>query len=280
MGFRVGQRKSRFSVKISSEVNTWRKPLPQAVDGPPIAAHHWAMRPPKLQLELDHKRVVGSFGDAADLLATSLETVRESSDLVEIRLDLLASEATPTGGPLWRHLAEFPLLFTARRGDEGGAGALDPLARMELLQSALGEAAWIDLELASIPEMGALLPELSARGIPWIASYHDFQKLPATAELELAAASAKAAGAAVFKIAAWLASPADMARLAEFQLADHGLPVATMGMGPLAPVSRLLCAQCGSVFNYGYLGGTATAPGQWDAALLKTAISRLAPFPG
>jgi 3-dehydroquinate dehydratase-1 len=51
-----------------------------------------------------------------------------------------------------------------------------------------------------------------------------------------------------------------------------------MGMGVLAPVSRLLCAQCGSVLNYGFLGETPTAPGQWDSALLKQAISRLAPF--
>jgi 3-dehydroquinate dehydratase len=51
-----------------------------------------------------------------------------------------------------------------------------------------------------------------------------------------------------------------------------------MGMGPLAPVSRLLCAQSGSLLNYGYLGTTATAPGQWDAALLRQAIARLAPF--
>ena len=85
-------------------------------------------------------------------------------------------------------------------------------------------------------------------------------------------------GPRVFKVAAMLHQPADLARLADFQLADHGLPVATMGMGPLAPVSRLLCAQCGSVLNYGYLGETPTAPGQWDAALLKQAIARLAPF--
>ena len=82
----------------------------------------------------------------------------------------------------------------------------------------------------------------------------------------------------MFKVAAKLTSPAEMARLAEFQLADHGLAVSTMGMGPLAPVSRLLCAQCGSHFNYGYLGNTATAPGQWDGFLLKTAISRLSKF--
>jgi 3-dehydroquinate dehydratase-1 len=46
-------------------------------------------------------------------------------------------------------------------------------------------------------------------------------------------------------------------------------------MGPLAVVSRLLCAQCGSVLNYGYLGDEPTAPGQWDAGSLKRAMARL-----
>ena len=86
--------------------------------------------------------------------------------------------------------------------------------------------------------------------------------------------------ASAFKAAAMLHSPADVSELAAFQLADHGLPVSTMGMGPLAPVSRLLCAQCGSVLNYGYLGSSPTAPGQWDAAFLKQAIARLSSFPG
>ncbi len=49
-------------------------------------------------------------------------------------------------------------------------------------------------------------------------------------------------------------------------------------MGPLAAVSRLLCAQCGSVLNYGYLGKEATAPGQWAAGALKEAIARLEPL--
>ena len=235
---------------------------------------------PEFQLDEGRPRVVGSFGSAVDLQNTALGAMREGCDIAEIRLDLLEAEMAPAGAPPWSHLAGFPLLFTARRGDEGGAGALGPAVRMELLQRVLDEASWIDLELASIPEMSALLPELAAREIPWIASHHDFEKLPDSCDLERAAASAKVAGAAMFKVAAWLASPAEVARLAEFQLADQGLPVATMGMGPLAPVSRLLCAQCGSVFNYGYLGGTATAPGQWDAALLKTAIARLAPFRG
>lgn len=232
----------------------------------------------KFLLEVGRPRVVGSFGSSTDLREATTASVRQSCDMAEIRLDLLADGAAAIESMPWSHLAEIPLLFTARRGEEGGAGALGAAARVALLGGTLAQATWLDIEVASIPDMVDFLSELAERRIPWIASYHDFEKLPDTIVLERAAQQAKAAGAVVFKAAAKLASPADMARLAEFQLADHGLPVATMGMGPLAPVSRLLCAQCGSVLNYGYLGNTATAPGQWDSALLKNAISRLVPF--
>ena len=90
------------------------------------------MRAPEFQLEEGRPRVVGSFGSAVDLQDTALGTVREGCDIAEIRLDLLAAEMTLTGTPPWSHLAGFPLLFTARRGDEGGAGALGPAVRMEL----------------------------------------------------------------------------------------------------------------------------------------------------
>jgi 3-dehydroquinate dehydratase-1 len=225
-------------------------------------------------------RVVGSFGSLQDLRKSSAAGVREACDLAEIRLDLLDPSDGCIEGMPWSHLAETPLLFTARRIEEGGARSLTPEIRMNLLRHSLDHAAWIDVEVASMLEMEELLGELAGRRIPWIASYHDFHRLPPITELEQAAKRARNAGASVFKVAAKLHSPADLARLAEFQLADHGLPVSTMGMGALAPVSRLLCAQCGSVFNYGFLGETATAPGQWDSALLKTAISRLVPFPG
>ena len=229
-------------------------------------------------LEPGIPKVVGSFGNSADLRNACFSSVRDACDIVEIRLDLLVAEATPISPALWRHLGEIPLLFTARRIEEGGALPMPVAARIALIQSVLDDAAWIDIEVASISESAELFLDLAERKIPWLASYHDFEKLPSDAVLREAARQAKTAGAAMFKLAAKLTSPADVARLAEFQLADQGLPVSTMGMGPLAPVSRLLCAQCGSHFNYGYIGNTATAPGQWDSALLKTAISRLTPF--
>lgn len=250
----------------------------QAIDGTPISAHHFGMTCEKFRLASDQPRVAGSLGSSLEMAGVDAETARISCDIVEIRLDLLADVHGNPDRSAWSHLDGLPLLFTARRIDEGGALPLDPATRMELLRSVLDQAALIDIEVASIGEMGALIQTLGEREIPWIASYHDFSRLPDNAALVHAARLAKIAGASAFKVAARLHSPADLARLAEFQLEDHGLPVSTMGMGALAAVSRLLCAQCGSVLNYGFLGKTATAPGQWDSSLLKTAVSKLPRF--
>lgn len=211
-------------------------------------------------------RVVGSIA------AAETEIAPESCDIIENRLDLCGEPSASYGSPA------LPMLVTARRPEEGGNGNLSAAAREALLRNALPHAACVDIEVASIGEMGGLIRDLHAAGIPWIASFHDFGKLPDDFVLNRALTTAKNAGAAMFKAAAMLHSPEDMARLARFQLQDHGIAVATMGMGTLAAVSRLLCAQCGSVLNYGYLGKTPTAPGQWSAAELKRAIASLAPF--
>lgn len=221
--------------------------------------------------------VVGSFGTAVDAQEAAAQLVAESCDIAELRLDLMRDELGAAPRP-WSHLKGIPLLFTARMAAEGGAGNLDAATREALLLEVLDEAACVDIEVASIDAMAGLIDELHRRKLPWIASFHDFEKLPENAVLEERLGLAKSAGAAVFKVAAKLHNSADLARLAEFQLADHGLAVATMGMGVLAPVSRLLCAQCGSVLNYGFIGKTSTAPGQWDSLRLKQAIANLDAF--
>lgn len=147
--------------------------------------------------------------------------------------------------------------------------------REKLLIRALEFAYCIDIEVASIPGMKAVIGATLLADIPWIASFHDFSGFPGDDVITAAAQQARQAGAAVFKMAVTLKSPSDLARLADIQLRDFGIPLATMGMGPLAAVSRLLCAQCGSVLNYGFLGATPTAPGQWDAATLRMAVDGL-----
>lgn len=232
----------------------------------------------KFESNGERPRVVGSFGSMMDLGESNALGLNGCCDIAEIRLDLIAPDTGDALAAPWDHLGSFPLLFTARRAEEGGARTLSARQRTELLLESLDHASLVDIEVASIDEMRDLLATLERRQIPWIASFHDFETLPSLKKLEQAVQRAKDAGAAAFKTAAMLAQPADLARLAEFQMADHGLPVATMGMGPLAPVSRLLCAQCGSFLNYGYIGKTPTAPGQWDSRLLKQAISRLIPI--
>jgi len=216
--------------------------------------------------------IVGSIGEATLMASLDASSAATACDLVELRLDLYGEHAEPSK---WPHLRGLPLLMTARREDEGGAKGLSHARRMELLEMALPDAALVDLEVASIGVSADLISKLAAAETPWVASFHNFARMPDLRELREKAAAAREAGAAAFKVAAMVREPCDMARLADFQLENHGLPTATMGMGPMAVVSRLLCAQCGSVLNYGYLGETPTAPGQWSAAEMKSAIQRL-----
>lgn len=219
--------------------------------------------------------VVGSIATPAALAAIRPGELGNSCDLLEIRLDGLIAAGEIPSPPAWAHLSDHPLLFTARRSEEGGLIDWGAEQRMKALQAALPDAACIDIEAASIDVMGAVLAIAKETGTPWIASFHDFSGMPDERTLRAALDRAILAGASVFKWAASLHCPADLARMAEFQNHDHGIPVASMGMGPLATVSRLLCAQYGSVLNYGYLGEKPTAPGQWNAADLSRAIAGL-----
>jgi len=215
--------------------------------------------------------VVGSFGDPCSLASADPEAVRGACDLVEVRLDLMS--AGEASGRPWRHLGDAPLLFTARRGSEGGGGELSADERRERLTAVLDDASLVDLEVASIAEMEGLIQRLGELGIPWIGSYHDFRRVPPIAELSAARDRARRAGAVAFKAALELGwDGGQLGPLGLFLSQAPDYPVSLMGMGPLAPVSRLYFAQLGSVLNYGYLGSTPTAPGQWSALQLKAAI--------
>ena len=218
---------------------------------------------------------MGSIGGCDSPRSCSLEEAERACDLVEIRLDCGLATGWAEDAEIWSHLRGFPLLFTARRQDEGGALATTPLQRRRLLERCLDDAAVVDIEVASLSEMTDFPSQLAAAGLPWIASMHDFTGLPAMITVEKALERARHAGAAIFKFAAHLRSISDLARMADFQSRNHGIPVAMMGMGPLAAVSRILCAQCGGALHYGYLGKEPTAPGQWHAAHLREAIRQV-----
>lgn len=245
------------------------------------------MPPPLITSAMPHARftfpnpipiVVGSFGDISSLASASPETLAGECDVAEIRLDLFHREFAQAGQGLWQHLLPFPLLFTARCHSEGSPFDLGFAERGSLISAAMDDAALIDIEALSSSGMAGLIGEIRAQGIPWIASFHDFNQLPSNQKLVTHAEIAREAGADAFKVAARLGTVDDIASLARFQMTDHGIPLAAMGMGDLAPVSRLLCAQAGSVLNYGYIGKTPTAPGQWSARQLRAAIRSLKPI--
>lgn len=221
-------------------------------------------------------QVVGSLGNAQLLRDLSLESVRNSCDILEIRLDHLAAEGETIAPSLWSRWLDMPLLFTARCPSEGGLVPSSTLEqRLAWLKIALPDASAIDIEVVNLEAAREFLPKIFAAKIPLIASYHDFSRTPSHEVLEQKLTTAHQFGATVFKAAAKILELDDFSSLANFQHKPAILPKALMGMGELGPVSRLLLAQLGSVLNYGYLGEVATAPGQWHARDLKQAISRL-----
>lgn len=224
--------------------------------------------------------VVGSIGDCETLASATYESLAESCDIAEIRLDLCHQSFSRNGPAVWHHLLPFPLLFTARSHSEGSPYEFDTGARNAMLAATLDDASLIDIEAIHTSEMSGLISEIISLDIPWIASFHEFDEMPSRRKLDAHAEIAREAGATGFKAATRLRTLDDLTALAHFQLSDPGIPLSTMGMGVLAPVSRLLCAQAGSVLNYGYVGTSETAPGQWSARQLREAIRSLNPLTG
>jgi 3-dehydroquinate dehydratase-1 len=83
------------------------------------------------------------------------------------------------------------------------------------------------------------------------------------------------AGADIVKIATHLRGPNDLAALLVLQGATK-VPLATMGMGPLGKVSRLVLVAAGSRLNYGYLDKPQVA-GQWPALELARRLEEILP---
>jgi len=200
----------------------------------------------------------------------------EVCDLLEFRLDNLRDHLDAVDTAM--AASELPSLITARHPEEGGAGSLDDAERETLLRRFLPRAALVDVELRSLPAMAGLVTEARNSGVAVVASRHDFEKPLPAADLETAIAAARAASADVVKIAMTLHTLSDLCSLAQLTetIINDNYRVATMGMGSLGKVSRLVLAAAGSCLNYGYLGEP-NAPGQWPAAELKRLITEIAP---
>ena len=218
---------------------------------------------------------VGVVADAAALEHfTSLDAAARANlcDVAELRLDQLQIPAAELRAKLAGNT--LPLLLTARHPAEGGHGSEDPVARAAMIEPLLDLATLIDLELRSAAQMQGTVQKARAIGVPVVGSFHDFQATPADEVLRGAVNFAQQAGLDAVKIATYLNTQDDLARLMKLAGEPHRLRLSVMGMGPWGRVSRLVLAKCGSLLNYGFIGAS-NAPGQWPVARLKELLAEL-----
>ena len=201
-------------------------------------------------------------------------------DVLELRLDGLKEAEIEEAHRLSLRVKSWgvPILITMRDHSEGGMQQLTLNEKEARLQLFAEVASYVDVEIANYADLQPTLEEMQSSGVTTVLSYHNFNHTLNLAELQEQYDRALGFGADIPKFALMHQSTQDVQRCAEF-IQSVEQPISLMGMGALAPVSRLLYAQLGSVLNYGYLGATATAPGQWSAAFLKQAIAQLELIP-
>ena len=219
---------------------------------------------------------VGSVADA-NLLNHAFTT--KESDIVEFRLDSLVPQLSEVKNTLLKlKNSQIQTLITARCESEGGQSTLNTSQRSQLLMGLAPLANFVDIELANLEEMQEASSYVKEMGAILVASHHNFKETPSSEVLKDTINKAIDQGADIAKIAVFHNSVEDIFRCADILQNHSPIAVSLMGMGPLAPASRLLYAQLGSVLNYGYLGSKATAPGQWHAKQLNEAIQNSLQF--
>ena len=198
---------------------------------------------------------------------------------MEFRLDALLPQLREVKDSLVS-LKSTPLqtLITARCPSEGGKSDLHTEQRSQLIKGLCPLANFVDIELANYESMSDAVEYAQSMNCLTIASAHDFKQTPSQEFLRDQIKAAEDLGADIVKMAVYHNSIDDIFHCAQLLQEGHNIAISLMGMGPLAPTSRLLYAQLGSVLNYGYLGDTETAPGQWHASLLNQAINSTTPF--
>lgn len=197
--------------------------------------------------------------------------LRRQPDFFELRLDAFrrTSGKLLETGPRLRA----PLIVTARHPAEGGLHNLRPAERRSLLTQFLPMAAYVDIELRSLPYMQPVLDDARKHGVGNIISVHDFRRTPAHGRLKRLAFAARDHGADIFKIATRADDPRGALRLIDFFFeTKEMMPISAMAMGRDARELRLFLAREGSSLNYTHLKA-AQAPGQWSLTAFRRALA-------
>ena len=200
---------------------------------------------------------------------------REHADAIEFRMDLAEDPLSQ----LRTYDGELPIIATNRAEWEGGEasrpGRLDALA--EAAQVSAVEAIDVELHTLETPEGVAIAENVRAAEIPIIASVHDFERTPSSADLRKLLRRASKHGD-IGKLAVTAQTSRDVLDLlgATQAISATGRTVATMAMGKVGRHSRAVAPLYGSRIGYAPVDpADATAPGQYDLATLRTLVDQL-----
>jgi 3-dehydroquinate dehydratase/shikimate dehydrogenase len=191
-------------------------------------------------------------GRHASLLAEWKAAAEAGAELVELRIDCLRREPN-----LKRLFAErpTPVVFTIRRGADGGLWRGDEEKRQRLLREAIVTGVeYVDLELDVAKEIRRFGKTKR------VVSVHRFKKSPI--DLEETARQIRECDPDVVKIAAMATSIPEASRMLEF-VARSPSPTIGIAMGDSGFFTRVLGAKFGAPFTYsGFNPDRTFAPGQ------------------
>ena len=226
-------------------------------------------------------------GKSSDDIIKQAETIMSSNnaDLIEWRIDFFdqvedAEKLVKTAKKLRQVMSEMPLLTTFRIHFEGGVNKLSEEEYFDICRVLIKEKATdlLDLELfRKTSKLKEIIAEAHENNIYIIMSNHDFDKTPATSELERRLTLMKTYGADIAKIAVMPNSARDVLNLL---LATDNMkyklncPLITMAMGDLGKVTRISGEVFGSCLTFGTVGD-ASAPGQIESTNLKGILNTL-----
>lgn len=180
-------------------------------------------------------------------------------DLVELRIDCLRRDPD-----LKRILADrpTPLIFTVRRGADGGLWRGPEEKRQALMREAIALGVdYIDLEVDVADKVRRFGKTKR------IVSYHNLKGLPS--ELEDIAHQCDEKDADVVKVAVTAHSVAEASRVLKLAT-DAPVPMVAIAMGDLGVFTRVLGAKYGAPFTYaGFNPERTFAPGMLPASDLK-----------
>ena len=163
---------------------------------------------------------------------------------------------------------EHPVLLTLRIPAEGGQCPWKVAERRALFLRLLPHVEAIDLEIASMRTMQAVIEEARHSGKTIIFSAHSIQRPASEMQMTRWRNQFDQQPRTILKIAGRIQSWRDLLRLAALLVNNPDAPMAVMGIGPYAAQSRSVLMALGSRLTYGYLD-QAAAPGQPSAAQVR-----------